>query len=94
MTLLEHPVVFRIILGIGLVLMVFMAPAWLTFLCALIPVFFFQRYAEFIFISIVLDLVYQTGEYAFLWGIFYTLIACLAYFMAQVLKRQLFIYHR
>ena len=94
MAWLENPLISRIALAIGLVILLFMAPAWLTFCLAFIPIFFFKRYIEFLFVGVFLDLVYQTGEHAFVWGLFYTLLAVVLYVASQLIKQKLFVYYR
>ena len=89
-------IAFRIVLFVGLILASFLVPVWVAFILALVPVFVYRHYVEFLVIAVLLDAVYWIpgDERAVLGAILYTLLAIGLYLLVRYLKRYLYVYHR
>jgi len=83
----------RIILDIVLFLSIFLVPFWLQGILALVLLFYFRNYYEFIVIFLVSDLVYSVSESRFFGiKIFSFFVSIFVFIGVQFLKTKLSYY--
>ncbi len=92
---MRNPIFRRIILDIAILLCIFLAPWWLTIPLAIVGIFLFSHYIEFIFAMLFMYGLYGVGGEGILSStLWLPLILVFIYITLSFIKKYLIIYNK
>lgn len=81
----------RVLFGIFLIILPFVAPWWLAFLMAILGLFYFDNLYEVIFAGLFIDVLYGVKYEFFGFSLIFTLAMTVLFYIISRFKTQIFI---